>query len=572
VEIFNERRAQRAITALRTLAEPTALVRRGGRSAEVAAEAIVPGDVILLQAGRRIPADARLVEAYGLAVDKSPLTGESIPIEKATDLVLPETIPLSERRNLVFAATTVTRGRGAAVVVATSIATELGRVASLAREITPPPTPLQQAMRELSRSLVWLALGFSVIVPVLRLVIGLIWLVRHEAELKLWWAGILAHPRVVALCQRLAPQLAFLQARLTPGGYLGLHLTVGVLILVTAVWLFGAVVEDVVTADPLVLADQRVSAWLHAHATPTLIAVMRGISALASVPLVSLLTVLSALALVIRRRWYWLLDLGLVVPGGLLLNALLKDVFDRARPSFEHTLVHLTTYSFPSGHTVGATLFYGLLRGVRPPSHLELAGACHHGLSHRSADRAGRLQSSLPGRPLSERCAGGDRRRDRLAGAVPYRSGNAAARPRACGCQLTEGHSPYPLASTSRRDDFLLFPNLYKRHRFPAEIISYAEHMCGWMAYLARPRSIARQMKAYGRLHRQLHNYCRIPVFTFDEPAAVTIQRLRRARSRMGTIDLKIAAIALSRDATLLSRNLADFRQVPGLQVEDWIS
>jgi P-type Ca2+ transporter type 2C len=141
VEIFNERRAERAITALRTLAEPTALVRRGGRSTEVGAASLVPGDVILLQAGRRIPADARLVEAYGLAVDESPLTGESTPIEKAADLVLPGMIPLSERRNLVFAATTVTRGRGAAVVVATGMATELGRVASLAREVTAPPTP-----------------------------------------------------------------------------------------------------------------------------------------------------------------------------------------------------------------------------------------------------------------------------------------------------------------------------------------------------------------------------------------------------------------------------------------------
>jgi tRNA(fMet)-specific endonuclease VapC len=110
----------------------------------------------------------------------------------------------------------------------------------------------------------------------------------------------------------------------------------------------------------------------------------------------------------------------------------------------------------------------------------------------------------------------------------------------------------------------------------PAEvtttIISYEEQMRGWMAYLARTRSIARQMEAYRRLHRQLQNYCQIPVLTFDEEAAVTFQRLRRARLRMGTMDLKIAAIVLSRDATLLSRNLADFHQVPGLQVEDWTS
>jgi tRNA(fMet)-specific endonuclease VapC len=88
------------------------------------------------------------------------------------------------------------------------------------------------------------------------------------------------------------------------------------------------------------------------------------------------------------------------------------------------------------------------------------------------------------------------------------------------------------------------------------------EQMRGWMAYLARTRSIAQQMEAYPRLYRQLQNYCQIPVLTFDEEAAVTFQRLRRARLRMGTMDLKIAAIVLSRDATLLSRNLADFHQV----------
>jgi tRNA(fMet)-specific endonuclease VapC len=108
----------------------------------------------------------------------------------------------------------------------------------------------------------------------------------------------------------------------------------------------------------------------------------------------------------------------------------------------------------------------------------------------------------------------------------------------------------------------------------PAEvvttIISYEEQMRGWMAYLARTRSVAHQVEAYHRLLQHLDNYRRIPVLPFDEAAAVAFQQLRRARLRIGTMDLKIAAIAVSRDATLLSRNLADFRRVPGLQVEDW--
>ena len=102
--------------------------------------------------------------------------------------------------------------------------------------------------------------------------------------------------------------------------------------------------------------------------------------------------------------------------------------------------------------------------------------------------------------------------------------------------------------------------------------LSYEEQMWGWMAYLAQSRSVAQQVVAYGRLLQHLDNYRRIPVLAFDEAAAVVFQRLRRTRLRVGTIDLKIAAIVLSRDALLLSKNLTDFGQVPGLQIEDWTS
>jgi tRNA(fMet)-specific endonuclease VapC len=101
-------------------------------------------------------------------------------------------------------------------------------------------------------------------------------------------------------------------------------------------------------------------------------------------------------------------------------------------------------------------------------------------------------------------------------------------------------------------------------------IVSYEEQVRGWMAYIARLRSVTQQVDAYRRLQRQLDNYCRIPVLVSEAPAAVTFQRLCRTRLRMGTMDLKIAAIVLSREATLRSRNLADLGRVPGLQVEDW--
>ena len=100
-------------------------------------------------------------------------------------------------------------------------------------------------------------------------------------------------------------------------------------------------------------------------------------------------------------------------------------------------------------------------------------------------------------------------------------------------------------------------------------IISYEEQMRGRMAYLARTRSVAHQVETYRRLLQQLDNDRRIPVLAFDEAAAAVFQRLRRARMRAGTMDLKIAAIVVSRDATLLSRNLTDFR-LSGVKWLQW--
>jgi tRNA(fMet)-specific endonuclease VapC len=94
--------------------------------------------------------------------------------------------------------------------------------------------------------------------------------------------------------------------------------------------------------------------------------------------------------------------------------------------------------------------------------------------------------------------------------------------------------------------------------------------MRGWLAYLANARTLTKQVEACRRLNRQLDNYRRIQVLEFDAHVATEFQRLQRLRIRIGTMDLKIAAIALAHDATLLSRNLADFKKVPDLRVEDW--
>ena len=167
LEVVNEQRAGKAIDALRELAEPTAAVIRDGRRQEVPAEALVPGDLLVLEAGRRIPADARLIESNRLAVSEASLTGESVPVDKEAGVVLPADAPLAERRNLVFAATNVVRGRGTAILVATGMGTELGRIAKLAEEVEEPKTPLQVAMADLTKYLVVVAVGFSILVPLL---------------------------------------------------------------------------------------------------------------------------------------------------------------------------------------------------------------------------------------------------------------------------------------------------------------------------------------------------------------------------------------------------------------------
>ncbi len=94
--------------------------------------------------------------------------------------------------------------------------------------------------------------------------------------------------------------------------------------------------------------------------------------------------------------------------------------------------------------------------------------------------------------------------------------------------------------------------------------------MRGWLAWIARAKSIERLMEAYGRLRSLLDDYQTRPVLSFDSLAAGEYQNLKTARLRIGTMDLRIAAIALANDATLLSRNLSDFRRVPRLRVEDW--
>ena len=190
------------------------------------------------------------------------------------------------------------------------------------------------------------------------------WAVRHEAGIKQAWERFSQQPHVAALRLRFAPQIMFLHARLSPRNYLGLRLTLGALVLIGASWLFGGIAEDVLTGDPLTVIDVRVAAWFHARATPVLTKTMLVITNLHGPTAISILMVVAVLYLAWKRDWYWLICLMVTTPSGMLLNVLMKHAFHRARPSFDSPLLELPSFSFPSGHVAGTTLFYGVLAAM----------------------------------------------------------------------------------------------------------------------------------------------------------------------------------------------------------------
>jgi undecaprenyl-diphosphatase len=187
------------------------------------------------------------------------------------------------------------------------------------------------------------------------------WAVRHEADLRTRWARFINQSRVVAFRRRFAPQIAFLQARLSPEGYLGLHLTIGLLLIVAASWLFGGITEDVIHHDPLVDVDIAVNQFLAAHTEPPFTAVMYVVSMAGSPVTVLLLSLILVLYFAWRRAWRIVVLFVVGVGGAELLDVILKLIFARPRPTLPDPLLVLTSYSFPSGHAMGSMAFYGLL-------------------------------------------------------------------------------------------------------------------------------------------------------------------------------------------------------------------
>ncbi len=164
-----EFKAERSLAALKQLLVATVRVVRDGTARAIPARELVPGDLILIDAGDHVPADARLIYAAGLWTQEAALTGESTPVDKASADLEGDDHPVAERRNMVFMGTVVVAGKGRALVVATGLNSELGRIAGLLRTAEPEATPLQRRLEQLGHLLLYLSLGVVAVVFVLGL-------------------------------------------------------------------------------------------------------------------------------------------------------------------------------------------------------------------------------------------------------------------------------------------------------------------------------------------------------------------------------------------------------------------
>lgn len=165
--VYQESKAEKAIEALQAISAATSKVIRDGKVQTIKSEDLVVGDVVLLEAGDSVPADARLLDSASLKIEEAALTGESVPVEKvinALNLENQKDISLGDRKNMVYMGSTVVYGRGSAVITATGMDTEMGKIADAITQAQENETPLQIKLNELSKTLSWLVLGICVFI------------------------------------------------------------------------------------------------------------------------------------------------------------------------------------------------------------------------------------------------------------------------------------------------------------------------------------------------------------------------------------------------------------------------
>ncbi len=159
-----EFRAERSLRALKQLSAPSAKVLRDGKQEVIPARMLVPGDIVLLESGDRVPADVRWLECSALYAEESALTGESLPVSKHAEAIHAEELPLGDQKNIGFMGTMVTRGTGKALVVRTGMDTEMGKIADLIQNTESQETPLQHRLEQLGKILIYVSLGLTIVV------------------------------------------------------------------------------------------------------------------------------------------------------------------------------------------------------------------------------------------------------------------------------------------------------------------------------------------------------------------------------------------------------------------------
>jgi len=172
IGLRQEAKAEESVKALAKMMKTIARVRRDGQALEIDAEELVPGDVVLMEAGNRVPADGRLCVAATLEIEEAALTGESLPVGKSTDAVPGDDVPLGDRTCMAYMNTSVTRGRGEMVVTATGMQTEIGHIADLLASTEAEKTPLQKQLDGLSKIIATIAGLALVLVVILGMIRG----------------------------------------------------------------------------------------------------------------------------------------------------------------------------------------------------------------------------------------------------------------------------------------------------------------------------------------------------------------------------------------------------------------
>ena len=182
--VVQESKAEKAIEALQNMSKAKSKVKRDGKQMTVESEELVPGDIIELEAGDSVPADARILYSASIKAEEAALTGESVPVDKSSDTLTGNEIPLGDRRNMVYMGSTIVYGRGEAVVTSTGMKTEMGKIASALSDAADNLTPLQKKLNQLSKILTWLVLGICVIMFAVNMI-------RMSVEGDIHLAGVL---------------------------------------------------------------------------------------------------------------------------------------------------------------------------------------------------------------------------------------------------------------------------------------------------------------------------------------------------------------------------------------------